>query len=68
MRGLLNVRLSVKIEEWTAAQPIDFHNGTCLSANWFEEEEEFRCPFADGCGAYRRKATPEQLQAAFPSG
>jgi predicted alpha/beta-hydrolase family hydrolase len=24
MRVLLNVRLSVKIEEWTAAQPIDF--------------------------------------------
>jgi hypothetical protein len=24
MRVLLNVRLTVKIEEWTAAQPIDF--------------------------------------------
>ena len=66
MCGMTKGRMLMRLLD--AAQPIDFHNGTCLSANWFEEEEEFRCPFADGCGAYQRKATPEQLQAAFPSG
>lgn len=35
-------------------RPINFHTGTCMSLEWFEKEEGFRCPFADDCGAYHK--------------
>ncbi|WKL53343.1 hypothetical protein Q1W70_01770 [Pseudomonas kielensis] len=33
-------------------RPLDFHSGRCVSLQWFEEAEGFRCPMADNCGAY----------------
>jgi hypothetical protein len=66
MCGMVKGRLLMRLLD--ASKPIDFHNGHCLSAQWFENEEEYRCPFADECGAFQRKASPEQLSAAFGSG
>jgi hypothetical protein len=33
---------------------IDFNTGTCQSQTWFNRETQYRCPFADVCGAYAR--------------
>ncbi|MHB8472624.1 MAG: hypothetical protein ACYDC8_07230 [Gammaproteobacteria bacterium] len=35
---------------------IDFNTGTCQSRTWFDTESQYRCPFADACGAYARAA------------
>lgn len=47
------------------SQPINFDNGTCLSAHWFTEPGNPRCPFAQDCGAFARHATAEQLREVF---
>lgn len=61
--GVVEGRMLVR--QLDAAQPIDFDNGICMSAQWFDLPENPRCPFADRCGAYDRKATPEQLRAFY---
>lgn len=33
-------------------RPLNFHAGTCVSLQWFEKAEGFRCPLAENCGAY----------------
>lgn len=63
MCGMVQGRMLMRLLD--VALPIDFHNGTCLSAQWFDLPENPRCPFADGCGAYRQKATPEQLRTVY---
>jgi hypothetical protein len=35
-------------------EAIDFNSGTCKSYEWFEQNENPTCPFADTCGAYFR--------------
>lgn len=42
--------------------PISFHSGVCQSRAWFDSKMEFRCPFADSCGAYFR-STPTSSDA-----
>lgn len=37
-------------------EQIDFNSGTCQSRNWFDSEPDYKCPFADNCGAYQRAA------------
>ncbi len=63
MCGMVEGRMLVR--QLDVAQPIDFDNGICMSAQWFDQPEIPRCPFADHCGAYGRKATPEQLHAFY---
>jgi hypothetical protein len=45
------------------AERIDFNSGVCQSRQWFDNEPDFRCPFASDCGAYARAAeTPAASQ------
>ena len=30
----------------------DFNGGKCNSFQWFDTQDEYRCPFAESCGAY----------------
>ena len=36
------------------SEAVDFHSGRCDALNWFEKDNNPRCPFADQCGAYNR--------------
>jgi hypothetical protein len=36
------------------SEAIDFHGGRCKSFEWFDDDRDHRCPFADVCGAYAR--------------
>lgn len=63
MCGMVQGRMLMRLLD--ASQPIDFHNGVCLSAQWFEKPDMPRCPFAEECGAYQRKATPDQLREVY---
>ncbi len=38
----------------TIAAQIDFNSGVCQSRQWFDNEPDFRCPYASNCGAYAR--------------
>lgn len=40
------------------ADHIDFNSGVCRSRQWFDNDPDRRCPFADGCGAYARAGSP----------
>lgn len=40
----------------TIADHIDFNSGVCQSRQWFDQQPDFRCPFASNCGAYARAA------------
>jgi hypothetical protein len=45
------------------AEQIDFNSGVCQSRQWFDNEPDFRCPFASTCDAYARAgaaSTPPQ--------
>jgi hypothetical protein len=63
MCGMVEGRMLMRMLD--VAKPIDFHNETCLSAQCFELPGQPRCPFAEGCGAYARKATSEQLRSVY---
>ncbi|WP_321868098.1 hypothetical protein [Paraburkholderia tropica] len=47
----------------TIADHIDFNSGVCQSRQWFDNEPDFRCPFAPTCGAYARAAEPHESVA-----
>lgn len=63
MCGMVEGRMLMRLLD--ASQPIDFDNGACLSAQWFTQPGNPRCPFADDCGAFHRLATAEQLRSVF---
>lgn len=63
MCGMVHGRMLMRLLD--ASQPMDFHNGSCLSAQWFTQPGNPRCPFADDCGAFHRPATAEQLRSVF---
>jgi len=63
MCGMVEGRMLMRLLD--VSQPVDFDNGVCLSAQWFEKPDLPSCPFAQGCGAYKRRATPDQLQVAY---
>ncbi|MGB3470329.1 MAG: hypothetical protein WBA51_05875 [Erythrobacter sp.] len=61
--GMVEGRILMRMLD--VAQPIDFDNGTCLSAQWFTEPENPDCPFAGNCGAFARRASPDLLREVF---
>lgn len=63
MCGMVQGRMLMRLLD--ASQPIDFNNGTCLSAHWFTDEGNPHCPFAGECGAFERIASSDQLRDAF---
>jgi hypothetical protein len=36
------------------SEATDFHGGHCKAFQWFDNDPDHRCPFADVCGAYAR--------------
>lgn len=63
MCGMVQGRMLMRLLD--VSEPIDFNNGVCLSAQWFTQPGNPYCPFAAECGAFQRRATPEQLRTAF---
>lgn len=63
MCGMVQGRMLMRLLD--ASQPIDFNNGTCLSAHWFTKPGNPRCPFAEDCGAFQRRASTDQLREIF---
>ncbi|AJK47064.1 hypothetical protein [Burkholderia plantarii] len=49
------------------ADEIDFNSGVCQSRSWFDNQPEFRCPFASTCGAYARAAEAHQPTSTLPA-
>ncbi|MES3054562.1 hypothetical protein O6V14_02855 [Sphingomonas faeni] len=66
MCGMVQGRMLMRLLD--AAEPIDFNNGACLSAQWFDKPDEPRCPFVDNCGAYNRRASSELLRSIYGEG
>jgi hypothetical protein len=61
--GMVQGRLLMRLLD--ASQPVDFDNGTCLSAQWFTKPGNPYCPFADSCGAFHHRASTDQLVEIF---
>jgi hypothetical protein len=52
--GFVEGRLLLRYLDPTE-RPLTFDSGQCFAYRWFDLPENPRCPFADSCGAYRRK-------------
>lgn len=46
----------VYMRRLSSNRPVTFQSGSCSSRHWFDKDESFRCPMADGCEAYNRPA------------
>jgi hypothetical protein len=50
-----NYRARMYIRMVAPKPDLSFHDGQCVSWEWFEKEPEFFCPLAQQCGAYKNK-------------
>lgn len=61
--GFVDGRVLIRLLD--VSKPIDFNNGTCMSAQWFTEPSNPTCPFYMNCDAFNHRASKEKIQNHF---
>lgn len=46
----------------SSQRPVTFQSGNCNSRQWFDADEAYRCPLANGCDAYKRPVVTEVIK------